>query len=184
MVNASAPEISKSFDDILSKVMFYSSKYHRTDIVFDVYKQQSLKSETISKRGSGFRRRVSGNSKTPMNWKGFLHDSDNKTELFHFLAEKMASTRTTNIVITIRGEDALVNQEMAPNDISPCSQKEADTCIFVHAKSAVSHGSKSLMIKANDTDIVALAVFIMMPLKEMGLDQLWIAFGQGILWQS
>ena len=44
MVNASAPGISKFFDeysteDILPKVMFYSSKYRRTDIVFDVYKR-------------------------------------------------------------------------------------------------------------------------------------------------
>ena len=54
-----------------------------------------------------------------MNWKGFLHDSDNKTELFYFLAEKIASPRTTNIVIVTRGEDALVHQEMALDDISP-----------------------------------------------------------------
>ena len=33
------------------------------------------------------------------------------------------------------------------------------------------------MIKANGTDIVVLAVSVMMHLKEMGLDQLWIAFG-------
>lgn len=57
MVNASAPGRSKSFDgyateDIIPKVMVYSSKYRRTDIVFDVYKQPSLKSETRSQRGS------------------------------------------------------------------------------------------------------------------------------------
>lgn len=178
MVNASAPGRSKSFDeyateDIIPKVMFYSSEYRRTDIVFDVYKQPSLKSETRSQRGSGFRRRVSGSSKRPMNWKRFLRDNDNKTELFHFLAEKIASTRTTNIVIVTRGKDALVNQQMVLDDISPCSHEEADTRIFVHAKSAVLQGSKSLMIKANDTDIVVLAVSVMMPLKEMGLDQLW-----------
>ena len=82
-----------------------------------------------------------------MNWKGFLRDSDNKTELFHFLAEKIATTRTTNhhSSIVTRGEDALVNQEMALDDISPCSHEEADTRIFVHAKSVVLHGSKSLI---------------------------------------
>ena len=35
------------------------------------------------------------------------------------------------------------------------------------------------MIKANDTDIVVLAVSVMMPLMEIGLDQLLIASGQG-----
>ena len=66
---------------------------------------------------------------------------------------------------------------MALDDTSPCSHKEADTRIFVHAKSVALHGSKSLMVKANDTDILVLAVSVMMPSKEMGLDQLWIAFG-------
>ena len=30
---------------------------------------------------------------TPANWKGFLRDSNNKTELFNFLADKTATTR-------------------------------------------------------------------------------------------
>ena len=30
---------------------------------------------------------------TPANWKGFLRDSNNKTELFNFLADKTAITR-------------------------------------------------------------------------------------------
>ncbi len=104
LVNALPPRISKTFDahaeeDILPKVESYGTTYDRVDIVFDVYKKSSLKSETMSKRGQGVRRRVAGASKTPMNWRGFLRDSSNKTELFYFLAEKMCKALTSGTVI-------------------------------------------------------------------------------------
>ena len=66
---------------------------------------------------------------------------------------------------------------MSFNDVAPCDHEEGDTRIFVHAKSAVSYGSKSLMIKASDTDIVVPAVSVFSTLQEMGLDLLWITFG-------
>jgi len=39
-------------------------------------------------------------------------------------------------------------------------------------------GSKALMIKANDTDVVAIAISVIKSLKETGLEKMWIAFGQ------
>eukprot|EP00795_Rhopilema_esculentum_P009830 gene9829-18403_t len=68
------------------------------------------------------------------------------------------------------GEAALANQAMSLSDIAPCDHEEADTHIW----------SKSLMIKANDTDVVVLAISVMTLLKGMGLDHLWVAFGQGV----
>ena len=50
----------KKKKDILPKVESYCDK--RTDIVFDVYKQSSLKSEARSKWGMGVRRRVTETS--------------------------------------------------------------------------------------------------------------------------
>ena len=83
-INAIPPRNSKTSDeyareDILPKVNYYGGKYDRIDIVFDVYKKSSLKSETKVKRGQGIRRRVTGTSKIPMNWRSFLHDDSNKT---------------------------------------------------------------------------------------------------------
>jgi hypothetical protein len=132
MVNASAPARSKTFDEyvtekIISKVKFYSSKYKRTDIVFDVYRQPSLKAETRSKRGNSVRRRVSANNKIPSNWRSFLRDGDNKTELFNFIADKISRTTTTNVVVVTKGEDALTNQPMSVDDLSPCNHEEADS---------------------------------------------------------
>uniref|UniRef100_H3ACQ8 Uncharacterized protein n=1 Tax=Latimeria chalumnae TaxID=7897 RepID=H3ACQ8_LATCH len=76
-------------EDVLPKLEPYYTKYKRTDIVFAVYQQSSLKSEARSKWGKGIKKRVTGTNKTPTNWWSFLRDN-NKTELFHFLADKTA----------------------------------------------------------------------------------------------
>ena len=34
------------------------------------------------------------------------------------------------------------------------------------------------MVKANDTDVVVIAVSVLEALQELGLQQLWVAFGQ------
>ena len=61
----------------------------------------------------------------------------------------------------------------------PWPREEADSRVFVHARDATSQGSKSITIKANDTDVVIIAVSTMPSLQELGLEKLWIAFGQG-----
>jgi hypothetical protein len=101
--------------------------------VFNVfYLAYSLKYETRSKRVSAARRRVTGNGKVPQNWRSFLRDNDNKTELFHFLADKITEIDTLNIVIVTKGEDAVSNQTVNLDAVSPCSHAEADTHVFMH----------------------------------------------------
>ena len=66
----------------------------RLDIVFDVYVSESLKSATREKRGSGTRTRVAASTKIPKNWQEFLRVDENKTELFHYLADVIFSFPT------------------------------------------------------------------------------------------
>ena len=184
LINALPPHSSKIFDDyaredILPKVESYGAKYKRVDIVFDVYKKSSQKSETRLKRGQGIRRRVTGTSKTPTNWRSFLRNDSNKTELFHFLAEKICEAQTTSTVIVTKGEDAISNKRKSLDSVAPCCHEEADTRICVHARDATLEGSKSLIIKANDTDVVVIAVSVLPSLQKLGLENMWIAFGQG-----
>ena len=63
----------------------------RVDVIWDVYRQDSLKAATREKRGLGTRRRVTSSSQIQKNWKGFLRVNENKTELFHFLARQVES---------------------------------------------------------------------------------------------
>ena len=55
--------------------------------------------------------------------------------------------------------------------MAPCSHEEADTRVLVHARDATSQGSKSITIKANDTDVVVIAVSTMPCLQELGLEK-------------
>ena len=54
------------------------------DFLFDIYKDQSIKSTT---RETGFGRRVHVSSKTPIpkNWPNFFRVNENKAKLFEFV---------------------------------------------------------------------------------------------------
>jgi len=138
LINAIPPRSSKTFDDyaredILPKANTYGAKYECVDIVFDVYKTFSLKSEARGKRGQGTRRRVTGTSKTPTNWRSFLQDENNKTELFHFITDKLCEAETASTVVVTKEEDATSYKMMSLDAVAPCSHEEANTRIFVHA---------------------------------------------------
>ena len=184
LVHSLPPRNSKTFEeyamfDVLPTIQAYSTKYNRTDIVFDVYHQSSLKAETRSKRGRGVRRRVTKEGKIPSNWRNFLRENDNKVELFNFLADKIAHMSSQNVVIVTKEEDAVSNHTINLAGVAPCSHEESDTRIFVHARHATEAGSKVIMVKASDTDVLVIAVSVLQALQELGLQQLWLAFGQG-----
>lgn len=184
LVHSLPPRISKTFEeyamfDVLPTIQAYSTKYNRTDIVFDVYHQSSLKAETRSKRGRGVRRRVTKEGKIPSNWRNFLRENDNKVELFNFLADKIGHMSSQNVVIVTKEEDAVSNHTINLAGVAPCSHEESDTRIFVHARHATEAGSKVIMVKASDTDVLVIAVSVLQALQELGLQQLWLAFGQG-----
>ena len=183
-MNSLPPRTSSTFEDyavldVIPTLQAYFTRYKRTDIVFDVYQPSSLKAEARSKRGRGIRRRVTSKGKLPSNWRNFLRDSDNKTELFNFLAGKIVQAASQNVVIVTKEEDAISNQDMSLREVTPCSHKEADTRIFVHARHAAEEGSKVLIVKASDTDVLVIAISVLPSLQAIGLQQMWIAFGQG-----
>ena len=72
----------ESFLSYINNTLRYAS---RTDIVWDDYRESSLKEAMREKRGAGVRKKVSDNVKMPRNWQAFLGDSTNKKELFTFL---------------------------------------------------------------------------------------------------
>ena len=149
---------------------------------FDVYQKSSLKSEARSKRGKAIRRRVTEKSRTPTKWKSFFRDSTNKTELFHFLAEAVAKMTTNNAVIVTKDKNALASASythMSIEELAPCTHEEADTRMFLHAWHAAKEGHNSLMIDANDTDIIVIAISQMPSLTALGLEKMWVGFGKG-----
>ena len=49
----------------------------------------------------------------------------------------------------------------------------------MHARQTVAAGSKYLIIKANDTDVLIISVSVLPSLQNLGLQKLWIFFGVG-----
>jgi len=120
------------------------------------------------------------NQQDLQNKKRFLRDNNNKTGIFHFLADWLSEADMPCLVIVTKEEDVCCNRVIALEDLAPCTQEEADPHIFVHARHAAKDGSNALMIKANDMDVVVIAIFVMKSLNEPGrLEKRWIAFGRG-----
>ena len=166
--NKFIPRISKLLSDV-----------KRIDVVFDVYLEDSLKSTARLHRGQGSRKRVRDNYKVPSNWKSFLRHSENKTELFSFLAnyghENFKPANKT-VVFTL-GSVVLCTPEQDTSSLEPCNHEEADTRMFLHMKDGLDRqGLHHVLIYTVDTDVVVLAISAVAKLNNLNLS---IAFGTG-----
>ena len=84
-----------------------------------------------------------------------------KTSYSTSLQKKISETQTRYPVIVTKDDIALSNHNVLLAKVSPCSHEEADTRIFVHARQAAVEGYTTLMIKANYTDVVVIAIHAM-----------------------
>ena len=87
------PGTCVTFDDYANDVFVpymvnELSKVSRVDIVWDIYRPDSLKGTTRERRGTGTRRLVHASTRIPGNWQSFPRNDENKQELFRFLATK------------------------------------------------------------------------------------------------
>ncbi len=147
------------------------------DIVFDRYIQGSLKSETRESRGSGVRILVNEAMPVWKNWQQFLHNDDNKTELFRLLASSLTSSPVLNgIIVATETENVLSSVDVDLSILEACNHEEADTRIFLHAKQAAQAGHRKIGIKTVDTDVVVIAISLF---RSLQIDELWIEFGVG-----
>jgi hypothetical protein len=180
VVQMLSPGLASTFQDYADEVFlpFVLRELRtakRVDVIWDVYLPDSLKAATRETRGSGTRRRVLPVSNMPKNWKGFLRVNDNKTELFHFLANQLHYVHVEEKEIYTTYDECVLS---SPNRqrMSKCSHEEADTRIMLHAQDASRCGHKKIIIRTNDTDVVALAIS---NVNNINANELWIAFGTG-----
>ena len=154
----------------------------RIDAVWDTYPEQSLKSQTQQRRGSGARTRLEpdGEGSTPIpkrNWQSYLKIVENKKELFFFVSKQLAKTDMDGIFL-IRTESAKVlsNKPFDVSPLQPCNDAEADTRIILHLAHASSQGHDNAFVRTVDIEIVVLAIAFY---EQLGLSELWIGFGSG-----
>ena len=163
IVNILRPVGIKTFQDYAMKVFipYIQSQLRvadRVDIVWDEYIENSLKSQTRSKRGKGIRRKVESTSQLPSNWQAFLRIDENKVELFSYLADCAAELATCKEIITTKGQSVMCNMSRDVSRLCPCDHEEADTRIILHSLDAYENGFHEITIRTVDTDVVVLAI--------------------------
>jgi hypothetical protein len=185
----SSNQRSKTFSDYAQNVFVPNilrkmDTCDRCDVVWDIYREESLKAHTRATRGVGEQLRVQGDTYLPGNWKSFLRVNSNKTSLFHYLAGELSKARLPEgkMLITTVGDETIVNNNgtQAVEDtsgIEPCNHEEADTRLLLHCKHAYSSGKRRIVVVATDTDVVVLAIAAAAAfLQDCSL---WVQFGHG-----
>ena len=72
------------------------------------------------------------------------------------------------------------NQIISLEGMALYNHKEADSRLFLHARTLyVEQGHTSLIIKVSDTDVIVIAINVFQIQNDIGLERLWVAFGQG-----
>ena len=151
----------------------------RIDIVWGVYRKDSLESATREKRGSGTRRKVFPSTRIPSNWQSFLRADDNKTEHFSLLAQQAVTLpiEEGKELYSTCGYRVLTSANRPDlKSLKPCNLEEADTRLLIHVLDACSSGYRRILIKTNDADVVVLAVSVA---ENLPADEIWISYGTG-----
>jgi len=102
----------------------------RLDVVWDTYKDESLKETARKERGIGVRKKVSEKTGLPCDWNNFLRNNLNKSELFSFLSRKIIGMNIRDKAIYTTLDDSILTlQEDTENplNIFTCNHEEADT---------------------------------------------------------
>ena len=148
----------------------------RLDVVNDTYHKNSLKKHTRDRRGTGVRlHKIHNRTKLPRDWKSFLRNDTNKSELISYLSNAVLSGMSKGGKLTVftSGDHVRSVPEKYHLSLDPCNQEEADTRIFLHiADAAQVH--KTCLIRTNDTDVLVLAIAFA---SKMNL-QIFISFGK------
>ena len=143
------PTAAKNFDDYASQIFipFLATKLRdktRLDLVWDTYKDDSLKTTVRSKRGKGVHRRVAAAAAIPRNWHRFLRADESKMEIFAFLTQialNWLDEKDKQLVMT---DGAGVHSKPLLEDptlLDPCNHEEADSRMVLHTSHATKHDS-------------------------------------------
>ena len=156
----------------------------RTDLIWDEYPDENLKSQTHILRGTGPRTELGDDGETPIpkrDWQRYLANKENTKELFSFLSKQLSSNAQLDdiLLLSTLSDKVLINKSNAydTSRIQPSNHIEADTRIFLHLADAAHSGHTKAYIRTVDSDVVVLAVALFNEIAT--LTHLWIGFGTG-----
>ena len=171
----------KRFLPYLEAVLKWSD---RLDLVFDQYYDKSLKNAVREKRGSGIRYKVQTKVKLPPKWSDFLFVSENKKELFHFLAREIEQHKfetRKQVTVTMGSQVLTINSP----PMQACTHEEADSRILIHILDGLEEGHNSFLVRTVDTDVVVICMAKFHNLVARYPDiNVWIKLGSGTAIQN
>ena len=85
---------------------------------------------------------------------------------------------TSNTVIVTQQDGVVCNHSISLVGLTHCNHERADTQILLHSKHTAANGNNTIMNKASDTDALVISVSVLLILQDLGVEKLWVAFGQ------
>lgn len=159
---------SELSEHLLRTVLQTSTSSSRVDVVFDRYSESSIKAAERTQRGAD--RGISFSQIIPghkiRNWRRLLACPESKAKLTNFFASDWQENQERRD--QLQGKVIFVTAEERCFKISPaaasevddlkCSHEEADTRLLLHAHHAAESGYKSVLLIAEDTDVMILCL--------------------------
>ena len=165
-------------DTYVKTVLKAGYEYHRIDVVFDRYRDETIKGTTRTRRSKTarpIRRLVEGRDvPLPKNWSNVLSLADNKAYLAHFLSEELCPQAPVDksIVVAAGFRDELeVKSSTVTTDLGPLksTHEEADTRL--HTVHSMFH---TVVVSSRDTAVLLLLVS---HFQRMQCQHLWMKSG-------
>jgi len=173
-------------EKLLHLIIANAGQCKRIDVVFDVYRDKSIKNSERTRRSK------SAKAKTYLHitathritdWRSFLTSGHNKSVLIEFIINYWS--QTNNCQQTILKEFYVTTNDkcyhitsVEVNEVFELftEQEEADTRLFLHAKHAADCGFKSIVIQSDDTDVAIIGLNFIPQISEHGT-QLYMKMG-------
>ena len=156
------PPPAATFQVVSEKVfeMVTSTNSKRIDVVFDIYKQISIKNVERSKRAASGSDGIKYKNILPAykvkSWSKLLSVTSNKIEIVKFLLLQWTNpefrSKLVDRTMYVTSEDQCWKLTSSTSELVPelqCSHEEADTRIVLH----VQHASGKCIIHCDDTDV-------------------------------
>ena len=154
-------------DTILKMILNEHPQSSRVDVVFDVYREVSIKNAERKKRntvpGTQFKNICAGH--IIQQWRRFLGEDANKTALISFLVsewqEEVYRTKLQSKILYVTCEDQcykITPQHVEIADDLKCTHEKADTRLLLHAEHASKNSYRSVIKVSEDTDVLALSL--------------------------
>ena len=160
--------IPETFEDVAEKIFGILPKTKCIDFVTDTYHPNSFKSFERHHRGSSPTFLLSGpKTRTPRDWKSFMLNDEDKTQLIKLLLLEWQKSRYAG---KLRGRQLFfvcgeltsydsVEVEILPQENLFSSQEEADTRMILHSDHIAHSGPETsvIIVRSPDTDVLVPA---------------------------